>query len=147
MDSPSPEITETIAAYNRQVAEYTAVLGDINVAHPAGQDRIRQWATTTGGTICDLGCGPGYWKQFLHQTGTSVVGFDPSEEFVTIARQRFPHLTINYGTARDVPESTFDGILTWYSLIHTAPEHLDEELSFIAKALPRRESVDGVLYW
>lgn len=135
MDAPSPDLSETVVAYNRRAAEYTAVLGDINATHPVDQDRIRRWATTTGGTICDLGCGPGHWTRFLHQAGTPVAGFDPSEEFTNIAQRRFPHLNFTCGTARDLPESSFDGVLAWYSLIHIDPEELDEELAHISRAL------------
>lgn len=111
MNSPSPEITETIAAYNRQAAEYTAVLGDIRATPTTDQDRIHQWATTTGGAICYLGAGPGHWTQSLHQTGIPVVSFDPSEEFAMIAQKRFSHLNFSRGTARDLPESTIETVL------------------------------------
>lgn len=128
-------LERTTEAYNQQATAYTNALGNINSTSPIDQSRINQWATNIHGSICDLGCGPGHWTQFLHETGASVVGYDPSHEFVDIASSRFPHLNFHTGTARDLPPAHFNGILTWYSLIHTAPEHLNEELSFIAKAL------------
>lgn len=49
----------------------------------------------------DLGCGNGSITNLLHQRGYSVVGVDPSEEGVQIARSRYPHLQIDQGTAYD----------------------------------------------
>lgn len=64
-----------------------------------------------------------------------MAGFDPSEEFIAIACKRLPHLNFTCGTARELPASTFGGILTWYALIHLSPDELDEELTYIRRVL------------
>ncbi|MEU7993701.1 class I SAM-dependent methyltransferase [Rothia amarae] len=135
MHHRTTSLERTTEAYNQRATAYTNALGNINSTSPIDQSRISQWATNIHGRICDLGCGPGHWTHFLHETGASVVGYDPSDQFVDIASSKFPYLNFHTGTARDLPPAHFGGILTWYSLIHTAPEHLNEELSFIAKAL------------
>jgi len=131
---PTP-YEKPVEAYNRRATDYSKALGSIESTSPVDQARINQWATNIDGAICDLGCGPGHWTQFLHETGKPAMGYDPSCAFIDIASNKFPHLNFHTGTARDLPPAHFGGILTWYSLIHADPQHLDEELSFIAKAL------------
>lgn len=51
--------------------------------------------------LLDLGCGNGSIAELLHQQGYSVVGIDPSEDGVRIAKEKYPHLTIDQGSAYD----------------------------------------------
>lgn len=51
--------------------------------------------------VLDLGCGNGSIAELLHQRGYSVIGIDPSEEGVRIAKEMYPHLRIDQGSAYD----------------------------------------------
>lgn len=135
MQTPNTRLQKVADAYNRRATEYSTVLGHIDGTSPKDQEQIQTWARAVSGSICDLGCGPGHWTNFLHTNAVSVCGFDPGREFINIARSNFPHLLFTQGTAKDLPAQIFDGILAWYSLIHTHPEELHYELRSIARAL------------
>lgn len=51
--------------------------------------------------VMDLGCGNGSVAELLHKRGYSVVGIDPSEDGVRRAKESYPHLTIDRGSAYD----------------------------------------------
>ncbi|MCK1328229.1 class I SAM-dependent methyltransferase [Bradyrhizobium sp. CW9] len=51
--------------------------------------------------VMDLGCGNGSITELLHQREYSVVGIDPSDDGVRIAKAKYPHLTIDRGSAYD----------------------------------------------
>lgn len=124
-------------AYASRAEEYGALLGD--VAALAEEDRrlIADWATTLTGPVLDVGCGPGQWTAFLHGHGVDVSGIDLVPEFVDIARARFPELPVTVGDAESLPAATgaLAGILSWYSLIHAAPETIPVLLEEFARAL------------
>lgn len=43
-----------------------------------------------GDRVVDIGCGPGLYSTWIAETGASVLGIDPSEEYVARARSRAP---------------------------------------------------------
>ena len=49
--------------------------------------------------VMDLGCGNGSVTEMLHRRGHPVVGVDPSDEGVRMARETYPHLQIERGSA------------------------------------------------
>jgi 2-polyprenyl-3-methyl-5-hydroxy-6-metoxy-1,4-benzoquinol methylase len=49
----------------------------------------------------DLGCGNGSISNLLSQLGFDVVGVDPSESGITMARRTFPHVQFQRGNAYD----------------------------------------------
>jgi len=51
--------------------------------------------------LMDLGCGNGSITELLHRRGYSVVGVDPSEEGIQLAKAKYPHLTVHRGSAYD----------------------------------------------
>lgn len=44
-----------------------------------------------GVTVVDLGCGPGYFTDQIAATGATVLGVDPSEDYIDLARSRAAH--------------------------------------------------------
>jgi len=40
-----------------------------------------------GQTVIDLGCGPGYYTNLIARTGASVIGLDPNESYIELARR------------------------------------------------------------
>lgn len=91
------------------------------------------------GSVLDIGCGPGHWTDLLHRDGVDIQGVDLVPEFIDIARARFPGVPFRVASLRtlDVPESSLQGVLAWYSLIHFHPDELPAILSEIARALAR----------
>ena len=125
------------AAYDARAAEYVALIGDIAQTDAADCDLIGAWRDATAGRLLDAGCGPGLWTQFLHDGNRDVVGIDLSAQFIVHARAAYPHLEFQHGSFSEIaaPDASVDGILAWYSLIHTPPEDLPAILEEFARVL------------
>lgn len=116
-----------VAAYGRRAEEYAQALGSIEAMAAPDRARIRAWAAGIDGPLLDLGCGPGHWTADLQSRGRNVLGIDPSEEMIQIARRRHPGTAFALGSveqpgAAACQRMPFAGILAWYSLIHHAPK-------------------------
>lgn len=139
--------TETAAlAYARRADEYTRLLGTMEATSAADRARVCAWAAELRGVTLDVGCGPGHWTGWLdglRDAGelpdvTSVAGVEPAAPFLAHAERQHPHLDFHHADAEHLPfaDGTIGGILAWYSLIHTAPERLDDALAEFARVLP-----------
>lgn len=127
----------TKAAYAAWASQYIELLGDVESMSSIDRQTIAQWASTVGGLIVDAGCGPGHWAQFMHELGADVEGFDMVPEFIDSARSRFASVRFQQGTLENLPydSGSVAGILSWYSVIHTEPEKLQEILKEFARCL------------
>lgn len=110
----------TKRAYAQRAPEYVSLLGAIDQMDPLDACVIGTWSDGVTGSVLDAGCGPGHWSDFLHVRGSTVRGVDAVPQFVESARSRFPAVTFEVGDLLDLPfeDSTFGGVLAWYSLIH-----------------------------
>lgn len=131
------------AAYDSRAAEYVEIAGSIDQMDAADRTLIGRWRDCTPGDLLDAGCGSGLWSGFLHDGHRNVIGVDLSHEFLASARQRLPHLRFERRSFRDLPfeDASFDGILAWYSLIHTTPVELPLILAELARVLKPGGSV------
>jgi SAM-dependent methyltransferase len=124
-------------AYSRRAAEYVEVVGKIE--HAAMQDReyLLAWARGVEGLIIDAGCGPGQWTNYLQHKGIDIEGIDPVATFVDGAKKRYPSARYRVGRAEDlgVHDGSLGGVLAWFSLIHTAPNLIDEPLAEFARCI------------
>ncbi|MFF5143900.1 class I SAM-dependent methyltransferase [Streptomyces sp. NPDC013157] len=79
-----------------------------------------------GGTVADLGCGPGRVTGRLAGLGLSVFGLDLSTSMLAVARRENPGLPFVQGSMLDLPvaDGALDGVACWYSSIHTPDDHL-----------------------
>jgi SAM-dependent methyltransferase len=93
-------------AYDRFMGRYSVPLANqfadfALVAHPQ--------------RVADIGCGPGaLTAELAKRLGTGAVSaVDPSEQFVTAARQRFPEVDIQKASAEELPfeDGVFDTTL------------------------------------
>jgi SAM-dependent methyltransferase len=77
-----------------------------------------------GGPVADIGCGPGYVTEHLHDAGLDVFGIDLSPEMIAIARHDYPHLRFEVGTMTDLDltDASVAGIVAFWSIIHV-PDH------------------------
>ena len=73
-----------------------------------------------GGPVADVGCGPGYVTDHLHDAGIDAFGIDLSPEMITIARRDYPHLRFAVGTMTDLDlgDASVAGIVAFWSVIH-----------------------------
>ena len=104
--------------YNKVAAKYDRTIAkDLSDKEWLQQfaDEIRK-----RGLILDVGCGPGNFAEFLIKRGLSVVGVDISDEMIAIARKNVPRAEFIQCDCRHMnfKESSFDGILAAYSLLH-----------------------------
>ncbi|MFG2959877.1 class I SAM-dependent methyltransferase [Streptomyces sp. NPDC048291] len=79
-----------------------------------------------GAEVADLGCGPGRVTGRLAALGLSVFGLDLSESMLAIARRENPGLRFLQGSMLDLEaaDGALDGVLCWYSSIHTPDDRL-----------------------
>jgi SAM-dependent methyltransferase len=130
-------VSEVSAAYGRRATEYTEKFGTMAATDPRDRDVVARWAARRTGPVIDAGCGPGHWTGWLAEQGCAVEGVDATAEFVAHARVAWP--SVRFRTARldalGVPDSSLDGVLAWYSLIHTEPAAVDEVLDEFARCV------------
>lgn len=109
------------AAYGARAAEYTKQLGTMDAVAEDDRLLVEAWADRVDGVLADVGCGPAHWTAHLASRGHEVTGIEPVEEFVTHAHRTHPEVRVKPGSFQTLPVAAFDGILGWYSIIHTPP--------------------------
>jgi len=80
--------------------------------------------TTPGGTVLDLGCGPGKpMAAYLIANGLDVCGVDSSTTMISLARGNLPGREFVVADMRTLALGRrFAGILAWDSFFHLAPD-------------------------
>lgn len=84
---------------------------------------------TPDSIIYDMGCGPsGHIGKYLHDKGFNVVGIDISEKCIEITSQYNPHMQFRTMDMADLQleGESIDGIIAFYSIIHTPKENIHE---------------------
>lgn len=129
--------SEIAAAYGARAGEYIAAAGSIEQMADDDRALIGEWRDATAGRLLDAGCGPGHWSEFLRAAHRDVLGMDLSAEFITHAVAAYPEVEFVAGSFAElpVPDASLGGILAWYSLIHTPPEHLPTVFAEFARLL------------
>ncbi len=77
--------------------------------------------------ILDAGCGPSFHiGRYLLDRGVTVEGVDISDRAVALARELNPGAVIRVGDlgAMDAADESYDGILSYYSIIHTPKRYM-----------------------
>lgn len=77
-----------------------------------------------GGTILDVGCGPGHVARYLAESSVKSEGLDLSPQMVKVAQRLSPDLTFQVGDMHSLPfeDRSLSGVVAFYSLIHI-PRH------------------------
>ena len=83
--------------------------------------------------ICDVGCGPGHIAKYLFDKGPDVFGVDISEKCIQIAGRENPKMRFQVMDMAilDVANESIDGIVSFYSIIHT-PKNILCNIYFIS---------------
>ena len=136
------ELARTRASYNATADLYARSIGtEISESIEAALDRslLENVASlfSHGGRVADLGCGPGRVGAFLAARGVEIVGIDLSIRMLEVGRQAHPDLCFAVGDLAALPmaDQSLDGAVCWYSIIHTAPDHLDGVFDEFARVL------------
>lgn len=90
-----------------------------------------------GGHVLDVGCGPGTFTQLLSDEGFEVVGIDLSPDMLAQAKRRSPHVALHEMDMRtlEFDDTSFDGILAAFSLIHIPDNEISQVLSEFHRVL------------
>lgn len=134
---------EALGAYATRAAEYAERFGAIEAADRRDRALVESWAAAVGGPVLDVGCGPGQWTAAMHAGGADVVGIEPVEAFLEIARRSNPAARFRQGRAEslDAADASVGGVLAWYSLVHHTPGELDAALMGLARVVRSGGSV------
>ncbi|GGX36447.1 methyltransferase [Streptomyces malachitofuscus] len=119
-------VVATRTFYDAIAEDYAALFHDALAAMPLDRAQLAGFAELVGagGRVADLGCGPGRVTAHLASLGLSVFGLDLSEGMLAIARRENPGLRFEQGSMQqlDLPDGALDGVVSYYSTIHT-PQH------------------------
>lgn len=79
--------------------------------------------------ICDAGCGPsGHIGKYLFDKGHRVIGIDISQKCIEIAKDYNPSMDFRVMNMMNTTfaSDSFDGIISFYSIIYTPKQHIDK---------------------
>lgn len=124
---------EISRAYSSEQFDPAAMLGTSVSADDPDRGIIEPWAANVGGSILDVGSGTGRWAGHLTGLGHEVVGLEPADKLVELARRFHPEVTFQHGSIADLPhlKPRWPGVLAWYSLIHMDPAELAQSLGVL----------------
>lgn len=92
---------------------------------------------TSGQTLLDVACGPGYVTRAAREKGISVTGVDFSQAMIALAQKELPGAAFQVGDAEDLPfpADSFDAVSCNFGMMHFArPEQAMAEASRVCKA-------------
>ena len=134
-------LARTRTAYDTVAVTYEALLRDALAASPDDRAVLALFAERVrlsgGGSVGDLGCGPGRITSHLHGLGLDVFGVDLSPAMVAVARRAHPRLPFEVGSLLALPvgNDALAGAVAWYSVIHTPPERLPDVVEELVRAV------------
>ncbi|MEP7013902.1 MAG: class I SAM-dependent methyltransferase [Verrucomicrobiota bacterium] len=91
---------------------------------------------SSGQSLLDVGCGPGYVSAAAAERGAVPIGLDFSREMIAIAKKMFPKIEFCNGDAQRLPftDNSFDRVLSNFALLHVAePERVCTEANRVLK--------------
>ncbi len=95
-------------------------------------------------SVLDAGCGTGRVIPYLRSLGIArLTGTDLSPAMIEQARRAHPGLSFEAAPNDGLPfgDAVFDGVLAWYSVIHTHPR----DLAVVAREFRRVLRVEGLV--
>jgi SAM-dependent methyltransferase len=134
-------LAATAAAYDAVADRYASRFRGELDRLPLDQAMLAAFAryvrAAGGGLVAELGCGPGQTTGRLRDLGLDVFGIDISPVMIELARRECPGLRFAVGSmdALDVADGALAGIVSWYSIIHAAPDDLPGYLAEFSRVL------------
>ena len=123
---------KTISIYYSKSCEYASLT---KVSRPSKQLNEFMNEINHGGTVLDLGCGPGIASAFMKKNGFNVVATDASAEMIKIARIE-NGINALHQSFEDISWTNhFDGIWAHFSLLHASKKMFPIHLEALYKAL------------
>jgi SAM-dependent methyltransferase len=114
--------------YDAVAEDYAAKFGDELAYKPLDRALLGVVVEEAGagGSIADVGCGPGHVSGWLAARGATTVGIDLSPQMIAVARREHPGLEFRVGDLLDLPaaDGEFGAAVAFYSVIHLDPVEL-----------------------
>ncbi|WP_416973460.1 class I SAM-dependent DNA methyltransferase [Streptomyces sp. 4F14] len=132
-------LTTTRTFYDTIAEDYAERFQDELAARPLERAVLGVYAELVGagGKVADLGCGPGRSTGLLAGLGLDMRGLDLSESMLAVARRENPGIRFEQGSMFDLPfaDGSLDGVMCWYSSIHTPDAELPRLFTGFHRAL------------
>lgn len=146
MDSLEIVHSKTRQAYNLAAQRYHDLFHNEMNEKEYDRNLLDAFAAkfTENSLVCDAGCGPsGHIGRYLFDQGINVVGVDISERCVDLARRNNPGMRFECGDLARLPfeGESLDGVLSYYSIIHTPKTHVGTLFSEFARVLKKGGSL------
>lgn len=120
-------------AYDTVAADYAAYLPDTRAETPLELAMVDAFVAAVGpdADVLDAGCGAGRMSRYLADRRVRPHGVDLSPGMVAMARRDHPDLRFGVASLDALPfaDAWADGVLLWYSVIHTPPSGLGQLLA------------------
>jgi len=127
------------AAYDTVAEDYVAAFADDLRDLPVDIETLVAALSRIepGGSVLDLGCGPGQVGAFLAGCGAPVVGLDLSSRMVALAARRNAVIPYVCADMRTLPirTATLSAVVAYYSLQHVARAELSAVLGELLRVL------------
>lgn len=126
---------ETMAVYARAAEDYVRGFADVkDQFHEPDYDAFVA-GLPMGGTVLDLGCGPGHWAARFRDAGYRVAAVDASPEMAAYALDTYG-IDVSVAEFDDIAVSAvFDGIWAFFSLLHAPRDDFPGHLMRLRDAL------------
>lgn len=125
------DVTRT--AYDTVASSYAEMIPDTRYEAAVDLAMVRHFVESIEArpaAVLDAGCGTGRMIGFLASVDGELVitGSDLSPSMLEVAGAAHPGVELVVGDNADLPfdDERFDGVLAWYSTIHTPPHRLGE---------------------
>ncbi|WP_203915187.1 class I SAM-dependent DNA methyltransferase [Rhizocola hellebori] len=128
-------------SYNTVSEDYLKLVQDLSGLDGLSRAMLAAFAERVRsgglGPVADLGCGPGVVTAHVAAMDVPIFGIDLSPRMIELAQRRFPHLHFAEGsmTALEAGDAELGGILAFYSIHHTPPQHLPALFAKFHRAL------------
>lgn len=126
------------ASYDAVAERYAEEIGDELSHKPVD----RAWLNllvelAEGGTIADVGCGPGHVSAYLAELGARVVGIDISRKMIEVALSAYQGIDFEVGSLLALPagDAKWSGAVCAYSIIHLEPGQRPAAFAELARVI------------
>ncbi|MFG3133323.1 class I SAM-dependent DNA methyltransferase [Streptomyces tendae] len=140
-------LEDTRTSYDTVAASYADQVRNLLDETPVERAVLELFADLVssrgGGSVADVGCGPGRITAHLRQLGVDAFGIDLSPGMIEMARRDHPGLRFELGSMTDLnlSDGSIAGLVAWYSLIHIP----DTQIGTVFKHFHRVLQPDGPL--
>jgi SAM-dependent methyltransferase len=130
----SARLTATTEAYDAIAVRYADLARHDRAVLAAFADSV---LAAGAGPVAELGCGPGRITAHLCGLGLDVFGIDLSPAMIGLARTEHPSLRFEPGSmdALDLGDGELAGVVSWYSIIHAAPQEVSRYFAEFGRVL------------